>query len=149
VVSSHVNWMSSRLTPLNPGQAERDGVECRAEVDDPVLAGAVGRDGSNLLDEDRARGFDRRTGQHGPDASLTTPASDACASASEGTSTRHARTHAPTRRNRFIRSPTRYEDSEPAVDDKRRRTTTVQAWCGRTVARPWLTTQRVSCSFRS
>src|SRR4051812_27327164 len=54
-------------------------------------------------------------GSTAPDASFTTPASDACAQAIEGTSTTHARTHAPTGRNRFIRSPTRYEIPSPRL----------------------------------
>ena len=57
--------MPSRLTVLKPGQREGDGVIAGAEVDDLVLAVAVGDGRPRALDERRARRFDRHARQHG------------------------------------------------------------------------------------
>ena len=47
------------------GQREGDGVEARRQGDDLVLAGTIGGDGSNLLDQRGTCGLDRHAGQHG------------------------------------------------------------------------------------
>ena len=80
--------MPSRLTVLKPGQRERDGVGAGPQIDDAVLAGAVGDGRSDLLDQRVARRFDRDAWQNtAPDASLTTPVMEAWAKAAVGRNT--------------------------------------------------------------
>ena len=64
-VNDPVSSMPSRLTVVKPGQRERHRVGAGPQVDDPVLAGAVGDDRADLLDQRRAGRFDGHAGQHG------------------------------------------------------------------------------------
>ena len=67
------------LDGAEAGQRERHGVGARPQIDDAVLAGAVGDGGADFLDQHRAGRFDGDAGQHGAGASLTTPVIDAWA----------------------------------------------------------------------
>jgi hypothetical protein len=53
------------LDAAEPLQRERQRIHARAEIDDPILAGAVGDGGPDLLDQRGARGFDGDARQHG------------------------------------------------------------------------------------
>jgi hypothetical protein len=48
------------------GQGERDFVDARTEIFDPVLTGAIADRAANLFDQGGATGFDSDTGEHGP-----------------------------------------------------------------------------------
>ena len=61
---------AGQLDPFAPDdgearQREGDAVDARPEIDDPILAGPVGHDGADLLDQRGAGGFDGHAGQHG------------------------------------------------------------------------------------
>ena len=64
-VNEPVSSMPSRLTRAEAGQRERHGVGAGAQIDDAVLAGAVGDGRTRFLDERRARRFHGHARQHG------------------------------------------------------------------------------------
>ena len=57
--------MPSRLKVLKPGSVNVTRVDAGPQVDDAVLAAAVGDDGADFLDQGRAAGFNRDAGQDG------------------------------------------------------------------------------------
>ena len=57
-------------------QCGSDGVNAWPEVDDAILACAVGDGGSGLFYQDRAGHFDETPGRTAPELSLTTPVMD-------------------------------------------------------------------------
>ena len=63
-VNPTVSSMPSRRTVEKLGQLKRHGVDARPQIDDAVLAGAVGDHAPDLLDQGRAAGFDRDARQH-------------------------------------------------------------------------------------
>ena len=96
-VNEPVSSMPSRLTRAEAGQRERHGVGAGPQVDDAVLAGAVGHGGLRAFSI--SAGLDASTvtpGSTAPDASLTTPVMEAWANAAAGTSTRSSNAPNPT-----------------------------------------------------
>ena len=59
-----VSSMPSRRTVEKPLSVKVTDVGAGTQIDDPVLAAAVGDDRANLLDQRRARRLDRDTRQH-------------------------------------------------------------------------------------
>ena len=63
-VNDAVSVDAFALDGAEAGQRERDGVGAGPQVDDLVLARAVGDDGADFLDQRRAGRLDRHAGQH-------------------------------------------------------------------------------------
>jgi hypothetical protein len=93
------------LHRIEPGKRKRHRLAAGPQVDDLELAGAVGRRRAHLFDEHGTGCLNGDAGQHGPDVSWTTPASDAWARAVDGRSTAMARAAAHVTNARIQRLP--------------------------------------------
>ena len=92
------------LDGAEAGQRERDRIGAGPQVDDAVLAAAVGDGGADLFNQHVARGLDGDAGQHGAGRVLDDAGDGGLANAVAGRITRHARTSSNPFNTR-IRSP--------------------------------------------